>query len=156
MTCKLTPRSSLWPTSAPGPPRAMHGTRHHRPRLPRRVARVSSLKTAKRRRRRTATTGGRRLLLRSSQLRLGAGVSATSAQGRRGVIAAHVLYTPIVAIAPQSVMRSSILQSASANDASRLPRMAPHLAAGLARKGSTMTRWPRESGTLGISRPRGS
>jgi hypothetical protein len=67
MTWKLPPGSSLWPTSAPGPPRAVHGTRHHRPGLPRRVARVPSLRTAKRRRR-TVAPRGRRLLLRSSQL----------------------------------------------------------------------------------------
>jgi hypothetical protein len=34
---------------------------------------------------------GHRLLLRSSQLRLGAETSATSAHGRRGVTAAHAL-----------------------------------------------------------------
>jgi hypothetical protein len=45
MTWKLSQRSLLWPESAPGPPRAVHGTRHHRPELPRRVARVPSLKT---------------------------------------------------------------------------------------------------------------
>jgi hypothetical protein len=47
MTWKLSPRSSLWLTSAPGLPRAGYGTRHHRPGLPRRVARVLSLRTAK-------------------------------------------------------------------------------------------------------------
>jgi hypothetical protein len=45
---------------------------------------VPSLRTAKRRRRRTAATRSRRLLLRSSQLQLEAGTSATSAHGRRG------------------------------------------------------------------------
>jgi hypothetical protein len=55
---------------------------------------VPSLRTAKRRR--TTASRGHRLLLRSSQLRLGAETSATSAHGRRGVIAAHALYTPIV------------------------------------------------------------
>jgi hypothetical protein len=68
MTSKLSPHSSLWPISAPGLPRVMHGTRHRRPGLPRRVARVSSLRTAKRRRRRTTAPRGHRLLLRSSQL----------------------------------------------------------------------------------------
>jgi hypothetical protein len=63
MTWKLSPRSSLWLTSAPGLPRAGHGTRHHRPGLPRRVARVPSLRTAKRRKRRTAAPRGHRLLL---------------------------------------------------------------------------------------------
>jgi hypothetical protein len=66
MMWKLSPCSSLWPTSVSELPRAVHGTRHHRPELPRRVARVPSPKTAKRIRRRTATTRGRRLLLQSS------------------------------------------------------------------------------------------
>jgi hypothetical protein len=123
MTWKLSPHSSLWPTSVPGLPRAMHGTRHHRPELPRWVARVPSLGTAKRRR--TAASRGHRLLLRSSQPRLGAVASATSAHGRRGVTAAHALYTPTVATAPRSVARSSSSRSASASGTSRLPRMAP-------------------------------
>jgi hypothetical protein len=61
-TWKLSRRSSLWPTSALGPPRVVHGTRHHKPGLPRQVARVSSLRTAKRRKR-TAATRSRRLPL---------------------------------------------------------------------------------------------
>jgi hypothetical protein len=40
MTWRLSPRSSLWLTSAPEPPRAVHGTRPHKPGLPRRVAQV--------------------------------------------------------------------------------------------------------------------
>jgi hypothetical protein len=31
MTWRLSPHSSLWPTSAPGPPKAGHGTRPHKP-----------------------------------------------------------------------------------------------------------------------------
>jgi hypothetical protein len=154
MMWKLSPRSLPWPTSAPGLPRAVHGTRHHRPGLTRRVAWVPSLRTAKRRRR-VAAPRGHRLLLRSSQLRLGAKTSATSAHDRRGVTTAHALYTPTIAIVPRSVARSSNSRSASANDASRPPRTAPLLAAGLARKGSTATRWLRENWTLGISHPRG-
>jgi hypothetical protein len=156
MTWKLSPRSSLWPTSAPGLPRAVHGTQHHRSGLPRRVARVPSLRTAKRRRKRTVAPRGRRLLLRSSQLRLGAETSTTSTHGRRGVTAAHALYTPTVAIASRSVAGSSNLQSASASGASRPPRTAPLLVADLARKGPTTARWPRENQTSGISHPRGS
>jgi hypothetical protein len=156
MTWRLSPRSSLWPTSAPEPPRAVHGTRRHRSGLPRRVARVPSLRTAKRRRKRTMATRSRRLLLWSSQLRLGTRTSATSAHSRRGVTTAHALYTPIVAIAPRSVVRSSNSQSAPANGTSRPPGMAPHLVAGPARKGSTAARWPPENGTSGISRLRGS
>jgi hypothetical protein len=58
-------------------------------------------------RRRTTATRGHRLLLRSSQSRLGAGASATSAHGRRGVTTAHALCTPTVATASRSVARSS-------------------------------------------------
>jgi hypothetical protein len=85
-------------------------------------------------------------LLRSSQPQLGAGVIATNAHGRRRVTTAHALYTPTVTTAPRSVARSSSSQSASASDAIRLPRMAPHLVAGLARKGSTTVRWPWGTG----------
>jgi hypothetical protein len=129
----------------------VHGTRYHRPELARRVARVPSPKTAKRKRRRTAATRGHSLLLRSSQLRLGAGTSATSAHGHREATAAHALCTPTVATVSQSAARSSSSRSASASGASKLPRMAPHLVAGLARRGSTTVMWPRENGTLGIS-----
>jgi hypothetical protein len=68
MTWKLSPRSSLWPTSVPELPRVVHGTRHRRPELPRRVARVPSPRTTRIKRRRTVATRGRSLLLRSSQL----------------------------------------------------------------------------------------
>jgi hypothetical protein len=54
-----------------------------------------------------------------------------------------------------SVARSSNSRSVSANDASRPPRTAPLLVAGLERKGSTAVRWPRENWTSGISHPRG-
>jgi type IV secretory pathway VirB10-like protein len=152
-TWKLSPRSSLWSTSVPKLPRAVHGTRHHKPELPRRVARMASPKTTKRRRRRTAATRGRRLMLRSSQLQLRAGTSATSAHDHKEATTARALCTPTVATAPRSVARSSSSRSASASGASRLPRMAPHLVAGLARRGSTTEKWPRENGTSGISPP---
>jgi hypothetical protein len=156
MTWKLSPRSSLWLTSVPELLRAVHGTRHHKPELPRQVARVPSPRTAKRRRRRTAATRGHRLLLRSLQPRLGAGTSTTSAHDHREATAAHALCTPTVATAPQSAARSSSSRSASASGVSRLPRMAPHLVAGLARRGSTTVMWLRENGTSGISDLRGS
>jgi hypothetical protein len=101
MMWKLSPHSSLWPTSAPEPPRAGHGTRPHKPRLSRRVARVPSPGTVKRKRRRAAATRGHSLPRWSSQLRLGAGATATNAHGRRGVTAAHALCTPTVATVPQ-------------------------------------------------------
>jgi hypothetical protein len=63
---------------------------------------------------------------------------------------------PTVATAPQSVKRSSTSQNASASGASSLSRMAPHLVADLARKGSTTARWPRLNGTSGISQPKGT
>jgi hypothetical protein len=100
MTWKLSPRSSLWPISVPELSRAVHGTRHYKPELPRWVARVPSPRTAKRRRRRIAVTRGRRLLLQSSQLRMGAGTSATSAHGHREATAAHALCTPTAATTP--------------------------------------------------------
>jgi hypothetical protein len=155
MTWRLSPHSSLWPTSAPEPPRAELGTRPHKLGMPSRVARVPSPGTIKRNRR-VAATRSRSQPLWSSQLRLGAGATATNAHGHRGVTTAHALYTPTVAIAPRSVARSSISRNASASGAISLPRMAPHLVADLARKESTTVRWPQLNGTLGISHPRGS
>jgi hypothetical protein len=55
MTWRLSPHSSLWPTNAPEPPRAVHGTRPHKPGLPSQVAQVPSPGTV-RRKRRVATT----------------------------------------------------------------------------------------------------
>jgi hypothetical protein len=107
MTWKLSPHSSLWLTSVPELLRAMHGTRHNILELPRRVAWVPSPRTTKRKRRRTAATRGHSLLLRSSQLRLGAGTSATSTHDHKKATAAHALCTPTVATAPQSATRSS-------------------------------------------------
>jgi hypothetical protein len=156
MTWKLSPRSSLWLTCVPELLRATHGTRHRRLGLPRRVARVLSSRTGKRKRRRTVTTRGRSLLLRSSQLRLGAGTSAISTHGHRETAAAHALCTPTVATAPPSAARSSSSRSTSASSASRPPRMAPHLVSGLARRGSTTVMWLRENGTSGINHLRGS
>jgi hypothetical protein len=153
MMWKLSPRSSLWPISVPELPRAVHGTRHHRPESPRWVARVPSPKMAKkeeeepRPREAAVCCSGRR------SRDWGAGTSATSAHGHREAIAAHALCTPTVAIAPRSAARSSSSRSASASGASRIPRMAPHLVAGLARRGSTTVMWPREKGTSGISPP---
>jgi hypothetical protein len=59
ITWKLSPHSSLWPTNAPEPPRAVHGTQPHKPGLPSRVARVPSLGTVRRKRRRIVTTRSR-------------------------------------------------------------------------------------------------
>jgi hypothetical protein len=85
---------------------------------------------------------------------------ATSAHGRRGVTAAHALYTPTVAIAPRSAARSLISRNASVNasasDVSSLPRTAPHLVVVLARKRSTTAGWPRLSETSGIRNPKGT
>jgi hypothetical protein len=114
MTWKLSPRSSLWPTSVPELPRVVHGTQHHQPELARRVARVLSPRTAKRRR--IAATRGHRLLLRSSQLRRRAGVSATSAPGHREATAAHALCTPTVATAPRDHRAREARQRATRAD----------------------------------------
>jgi hypothetical protein len=154
MTWKLSPLSSLWSTSVPGPPRAMRGTRHHRPGMPRRVASVPSPRTV--RRRRTAVTRNRILPLWSLQLRLGAEATTTNAHDRRGVTAAHALCTPTVATTPWSVTRSSISQNVSARGASSLPGTAPHLIADLVRKGSTTMRWSQLNRTSGISHSRGT
>jgi hypothetical protein len=74
----------------------------------------------------------------------------------QGATTAHALCTPTVAIAPRSAARSSSSRSALASDASRRPRMAPRLVAGLARRRPMMVMWPRENGTSGISHLRGT
>jgi hypothetical protein len=155
MTWKPSPRSSLWPTNVPELPRAVHGTRHHRLELPRWVARVSSPRVATTTRR-TATMRGHSLLLRSSQLRLGARTSATSAHDHMEATVGHALCTPTVATAPRNAMISSSSRSASASSVSRLPRMARRLVADLARRRSTKVMWPWENVTSGISHLRGS
>jgi hypothetical protein len=63
MTWKLSPRSSLWPTSVPELPRAVHGTRHHIPESPRRVARVSSPKTAKKKKKKKKKNHGHEVVV---------------------------------------------------------------------------------------------
>jgi hypothetical protein len=156
MTWKLSPRSSLWPTSAPEPPRAVHGTRSHKLELPSRVARGPSSGTERRKRRRTATTRSRGAPLWWSQQRLEVRATATNARGRREVAAVHALCTRMVATAPRSAARSLTLQNALASGASSLPKTAPRLAAAPARKKWTTAKWPRLSGTSGISRLRGT
>jgi hypothetical protein len=144
MTWRLSPRSLLWLTNAPEPLRAVHGIQPHKPGLPSQAAQVPSPGTNRRKRRRIATTRGRDPPLWSLQLRPAAGATATNAQERKGVTADHALYTPTVTTAPRSVARSLISRNASASvsasDASSLPRMAPHLAAALARKRSMTAR----------------
>jgi hypothetical protein len=131
----------------------VHGTRHHRPELPRWAAQVPPPRAVARRRRRTTVTISRNLVLRSPQLRLGAGTSAASAHGNREVTVGHALSIPTVAIVPRNAERSSSVRSASANSASRPPRMARCLIADLARRRSTKVTRPRENGTSGISPP---
>jgi hypothetical protein len=72
MTWKLSPRPSLWPTSAPEPPKAVHGTQPHKLELPSRVARGAILRDGKKKKKKdhdyqkprstalvvTAATGG--------------------------------------------------------------------------------------------------
>jgi hypothetical protein len=156
MTWRLSSHSSLWPTSALEPPRAVHGTRPRRSGLPKRVAPVPSPGMVKRKRRRTTTTTSRSPPLLSSQPRLEAGATATNAHSRRGVTAAHALCTPTVATVPRSVARSSTSRNASASDVSSVPKTTPHLVTDLARKGSTTARWPRLNGTSSISHLRGT
>jgi hypothetical protein len=133
----------------------VHGTRHRRPELPRRAAQVPPPRAVarRRRRRRTAVTISRSLVLWSPLLRLGAGTSVASAHDNREVTVGHALSIPTVATAPRNAEISSSSQSASASGASRPPRMARRLVAGLARRGSTKVTRPRENGTSGISPP---
>jgi hypothetical protein len=109
-----------------------------------------------RRRRRTTTTRSRGPPLWWSQPRSEARATATNARGRRRVAAVHALCTRTVATAPRSVARSLTLQNASVSGASSLPKMAPHLAVGPARKRWMTARWSWLSGTSGISRLRGT
>jgi hypothetical protein len=156
MTWKLSPHSSLWLISAPEPPRAVHGTRPHKPELPSRVARVPSPGTERRKRRRTANTRSRGPPLWLSQPRPEAWATATNIHDRRRVTAAHALYTPTVATALWSVARSLTSRSVLVSGASSLPKTAPHLVADLAKKRWTTARWPRLNGTSGISHPKGT
>jgi hypothetical protein len=75
-------------------------TDSHRPRLPKRAAKVPSLRTARKRRKRTAATRNCTPPLWSWQLRLGAGVTAANAHGHQGVTATHAPCTPTVATTP--------------------------------------------------------
>jgi hypothetical protein len=143
MMWRLSPHSSPWPTNAPEPPRAMHGTWPHKPGLPSRVARVPSPGTVRRKRRRTAATRSRGPPLWSLQLRPRARATTTNSHGRRGVTATHALCTPMVATASRSVARSLTSRNGSASGASSLPRTTPHLVADLAKKRSTTASWPR-------------
>jgi hypothetical protein len=124
MTWKLSPCSSLWPTSALEPPRAVHGTRPHKLELPSRVARGPSSGT-ERRRRMIKTTRSHGPPLWWSQPRAEARATATNARGRRRVAAVHAMCTRTVATAPRSVARSLTSQNASASGASSLPKTAP-------------------------------
>jgi hypothetical protein len=155
LTWKLSPRSSLWPINAPEPPRDVHGTQPHKPELPSRVARVPS-PGMKRRKRRTATTRSHGPPLWWLQPRPKARATATNAHDSRRVTAAHALCTPTVATVLRNVTRSLTSRNASVSGASSLPKTALHLDTDLAKKGWTMARWPRLSGTSRISRPRGT
>jgi hypothetical protein len=159
MMWRLSPRSSPWRTSVPELLKVGHGTRPHKLGPPRRVVRVPFPRTAERKRR-VAATRGRSLPRWSSQLRPGAGATATNANSHKGVTVARALYIPTAATAPRSVARSLISQNASANaptsDVRSLPKTAPHLAAVLAKKRSTTARWLRLNRTSGISHPKGT
>jgi hypothetical protein len=139
--------------NVPELPRAVHGTRHRIPELPRWVAQVTPPRVVARRRRRTAVTISHSLVLRSPQLRLGAGTSVASAHGNREVTVGHALSIPTVGTAPRNAERSSSSRSTSASGASRPPRMARRLVAGLARRRSTKVTQSQENGTSGIRPP---
>jgi hypothetical protein len=131
-----TPHSSLWPTNAPEPPRAVHGTRPHKLGPPSRVARVPSPRMAKRRRR-TVAIRGHSLLPRLSQPRIEGGASAISTPGHREAIAARAQCIPTLTTVPRNVARSSSSQNTSVSDASSRPRMTPRSVVSLVRRGST-------------------
>jgi hypothetical protein len=86
-----SPHSLPWLTNAPEPPRAVLGTRYHRPRLPEWAARMSSPRAEARRKRetRTAATKSRTSLFQSLLPLLGAKASAASAHGPREAAVAH-------------------------------------------------------------------
>jgi hypothetical protein len=86
----------------------------------------------------------------------GAGAKATSTPDHREATTTRALCIPTLATAPQSAVRSSSSQSASASDANSRPKMAPHPIADPVRKGPTMVRWLRENENSGISQPRGT
>jgi hypothetical protein len=73
-------------------------------------------------------------------------------RGNNGSCPVH----PTVATAPRSVTKLSTSRNVSASGANSLPRMAPHLVADPAKKGSTTARWLGLNGTSGISHLRGS
>jgi hypothetical protein len=154
MTWKLSPRSLLWPTSAPEPPRAVHGTRPHKLELPSRVARGPSSGTERRKRRRTATTRSRGPPLWWSQQRPEARATTANARDRRRVAAVHAPCTQTAATAPWSAARSLTSQNVSVSSVSSLPKTDPRLVAAPARKRWTTARWLRLSGTSGTSHPR--
>jgi hypothetical protein len=99
---------------------------------------------------------GHSLLLRSPQLRLRAGTSATSAHSHRKVTVAHALSIPTVDTVHRSAARSSSSRSVSVRDASKSPGMVHHLVADLAKRRSTKVMRLRENGTSSISHLRGS
>jgi hypothetical protein len=103
MMWKLSPRSSLWPTNAPEPPRVVHGTWPHKLELPSRVAWGPSSGTERRKRRRTATTRSRGPPLWCSRQRPEARATTTNARDRRRVAAVHALCTFMVATMPRSI-----------------------------------------------------
>jgi hypothetical protein len=125
MTWKLSPHSSLWPTNAPEPPRAVHGTRPHKLELPSRVVWGPSSGTERRKRRRTTTIRSHGQLLWWSLQRTEARATATNACDRRRVTTVHALCTRMVATTPRSVARSSTSQNTSASGTSSPPKTAP-------------------------------
>jgi hypothetical protein len=76
MTWKLSPRSSLWLTSVPELPRAVHGTRHHRPELPRRGGSGAVAQDGKKKKKKKKKNHGH------ERLSSAASVVAAATQGR--------------------------------------------------------------------------
>jgi len=156
---KASPRFSPWPTSAPGPLRAAHGTQPPKTESPRLVApELPSRAVARKRKNKNRGRGGPRLepqLLRQQhqlqQRQLGARMRTASARARRVAMVVHAQFIPQLATAPLTTVRSRNSRSRSVGGVSRPSRTAhPLLASGLARRKPPTVRplpWRRGWGT---------
>jgi len=121
--CRASPRSSPWPTSVPGPQRAVHGTLLHKTGPPQLVAPQPLPRVvAKRRKTRTAVATDRRLNPRLLQQHQGVRTRGASARAHRVVIVAHALSTPTPITALLTAARFRNSRSASAGAMTRPPR----------------------------------
>jgi hypothetical protein len=108
-TWTTSPHSSLWLINVPGPLRAVPGTRRRKLGAPRQAVRVPLPRAMAKRKRETraATVGYDKLPPKSSLLRLGARMSATSVRGPRKATTTHARCTPTAATTPPTAGRLS-------------------------------------------------